>query len=177
MNYGVRMAVPLGPFYCPLPPDWIGSDHGTTLLLSRRAGCGDSPSRSIELYYGHNVADVLLSDGSTGLVRTTAELVRDRCARPLRSVPGLSLQGAPAVACVERRGLGGSITAGFPYELDPEDHTLGAPNYILTVTLRTTAMTADLPVFRRVLAGVSICTPDWTHPVAGRHACPPGAWW
>src|SRR5687767_6170802 len=46
--YGLTFAVPDGATYCPLPEDWIGSDHGTTIFLERPGACGGSgyPSSS-----------------------------------------------------------------------------------------------------------------------------------
>jgi hypothetical protein len=67
--YGLTFAVPPGLTYCPLPEDWIGSDHGTTLYLEPPRSCGgagySSSSRRydprdlarITLYYGYWMGD------------------------------------------------------------------------------------------------------------------------
>jgi len=55
---------PHGAFICPLPKDWVGSDHGTTLFLERPKSCsvqgypssernyrGSPANRRIEVFY------------------------------------------------------------------------------------------------------------------------------
>jgi hypothetical protein len=38
-NYGLMVRVPPRRTYCPLPADWVGSDHGTTVFLVPPADC------------------------------------------------------------------------------------------------------------------------------------------
>ncbi len=97
-NYALTFRPPPGAFYCPLPADWVGSDHGTTLLLTQPTTCGAAgyPSSGraftpentprIEVYYGYWDADdapapdpcrqvgtVALLGGDQSLCRTDAE--------------------------------------------------------------------------------------------------------
>jgi hypothetical protein len=39
-QYGLTFHVPDGATYCPLPKDWVGSDHGTVIFLKRPKSCG-----------------------------------------------------------------------------------------------------------------------------------------
>ena len=64
-NYAVAFDVPRSTTYCPLPKDWVGSDHGTTIFLTPPKLCGGAgypsssrgfePARTprIEVYYGY----------------------------------------------------------------------------------------------------------------------------
>ena len=67
-NYGLTFRVPPHAFYCPLPKDWSGSDHGTVIFLEPPGSCSGgglaSSSRRferdvsrIEIYYGHDLSD------------------------------------------------------------------------------------------------------------------------
>lgn len=38
-QYGLTFRVPRGATYCPLPNDWVGSDHGTTIFFERPRRC------------------------------------------------------------------------------------------------------------------------------------------
>lgn len=40
-QYGLTFRVPKGATYCPLPKDWVGSDHGTMVFLERPTSCGN----------------------------------------------------------------------------------------------------------------------------------------
>lgn len=39
-QYGLTFRVPHGATYCPLPKDWVGSDHGTVIFLEKPKKCG-----------------------------------------------------------------------------------------------------------------------------------------
>jgi hypothetical protein len=64
-NYALTFHTPSGSSFCPLPADWVGSDHGTILFLSPPASCGGAgfPSSSrgfsppnlprIEIFYSY----------------------------------------------------------------------------------------------------------------------------
>jgi hypothetical protein len=63
-NYALTFTPPKAATYCPLPEDWVGSDHGTTLFLTPPERCGGAgyPSSGrdfspnvprIEVYYGY----------------------------------------------------------------------------------------------------------------------------
>ena len=65
--YGFTFEAPRGAYYCPLPEDWIGSDHGTIVFLERPSSCVGagypSSSRSFEpqtaprisIYYSYSM--------------------------------------------------------------------------------------------------------------------------
>lgn len=65
-NYALTFRAPARSTYCPLAPDWVGSDHGTTIFLSPPAACGTSNGYAssgrvytpettprIDVYYGY----------------------------------------------------------------------------------------------------------------------------
>jgi hypothetical protein len=68
-NYAVAFDVPRNTTYCPLPADWVGSDHGTTIFLTPPKLCGGAgypssargfePARTprIEVFYAYEVED------------------------------------------------------------------------------------------------------------------------
>ena len=39
VNYPMTFKAPASAFFCPLSPDWVGSDHGTTVFLARPKAC------------------------------------------------------------------------------------------------------------------------------------------
>ena len=67
-NYVLTFVAPPGLYYCRLPSDWVGSDHGTILFFEPPRACTGAgyPSSSrgfepdvprIELYYGYHMVD------------------------------------------------------------------------------------------------------------------------
>ncbi len=92
--YGLTFKTPLGSFYCPLPDDWVGSDHGTVVFLESPGGCGGAgyPSSSrgfernvprIEIFYAYWMGEDEPSPppcskaGRTQLFSTPRPLCRD----------------------------------------------------------------------------------------------------
>lgn len=66
--YGLTFKTPPDAFYCPLPDDWVGSDHGMTVFLETPGECGGAgfPSSSrgfqrdvprIEIFYAYWMED------------------------------------------------------------------------------------------------------------------------
>ena len=123
-NQGLRIVIPSGLTYCPLPPDWVGSDHGVELYLTPPSGCGDagyqssnrdagSQTPSIAIYYEFNTDDYVH---------------RRPCAAPV----ALRLFGRPARACRRRQAGWITVEAHANYAIGQEPHDL-------VLTLRTTA--------------------------------------
>ena len=69
-QYGLTFRVPKGATYCPLPNDWVGSDHGTMVFLERPKSCGNGfgypssgrdfqphNSSRLELFYAYWMGD------------------------------------------------------------------------------------------------------------------------
>ncbi len=177
-NFGVRLALPGGLFYCPLPNGWVGTDHGPTLYLAR-PDCTDPAGPHIAVDYEHNVAEHDFGDREERPARTYAELRRFECAgRAGRAVPLLGRRVAP---CVEARPNAVSVTAWAVYDLEPPERWRDRGAQTLAVILATTPrrLAADMIMFRRVAAGASVCMPHWAKRTPGRPACRefPGSWW
>jgi hypothetical protein len=177
-NHGVRVQVPDGLYYCPLPEGWVGSDHGTTLFLVAPGDCEAGGTPAISIFYAFNVVERDHGDGDERPPRTDAELRRDECPAGGGMVTGLRLLGHSVPGCSVRDGSRVTISANAVYSLE---RGWRGPDRTLAVTLSTSTkrLSADLVTFRRLLAGISICTPNRTRSKTGRPGCHewPGSWW
>jgi hypothetical protein len=182
-NHGIRADIPAGLTYCPLPSDWMGSDHGTTLYLVPPRRCGrttaypstnrrvSNPVPSIDLYYGFNVAEINRRDAHSSPPRTSAEYVNAWCEKPSQAIPvGLTLLGAPALGCRHDQGSNVVIELMAVYSWQNSESDV-RPERELVVTLSTTKerIEKDLRTFGLFAAGIRLCTPN---------ICPQSAhWW
>jgi hypothetical protein len=184
-NYGIMASIPSGLTYCPLPTDWVGSDHGTEIYLTPPAGCRryegySSSSRgetnsvpTISLFYASNVVEVDLPNYS-GPPRNESELMKVTCEDSQISAPnGLTLLGKPAVGCRYNHGDQVTITVAQLYSLE-KSRLNEAPDCELIVTLATTwpRLAKDLRIFAAITTSISICTPKGYKPFDGRTSCP-----
>ena len=148
-NYALTFRSPPGAFYCPLPDDWVGSDHGTTLLLIQPTACGEvgypSSGRAftpestprIEVYYGYWDAEDALAPG------------------PCRQVGTASLMGGDQPLC--RTDAEGFVVvkvtahyeADIPAELD------------LTLVTTPARLARDLAAFRAMAGTARACAAAW----------------
>jgi hypothetical protein len=160
-NQGLRIVIPGGLTYCPLPPDWVGSDHGVELYLTPPSGCGGagyqssdrdagSQTPSIAIYYEFNTDDYV---------------DRRRCAAPV----ALRLFGRPARACRRREAGWITVEASANYSIGQEPHDL-----VLTLRTTGTRYTHDLARFRSFAKGVAVCRPEWGD--GHQPACPKSQW-
>ena len=184
-NHGVAIRIPPGLSYCPLPDGWVGSDHGTLLYIVPPAACPPvaeaehASSAFIGVYYGFNVAEYARADGTQGPPRSAAELLHLTCPAP-RSLPGVILLGRPALLCHSAKGPVVTIASGALFYLEPPAPGRYVQGRALNITLATTRprLHRDFRLFARLLAQVSICTPEWARRTSGRAACPTRAtWW
>jgi hypothetical protein len=180
-NHGVRIEVPGGLYYCPLPDSWVGADHGSNLFLTPPSDCDAEAAPRVSVYYGLNVAEWDHGDGQERPPRTDAELRQDECPRGGGKLTDLRLLGRSVTGCTVQKGALVTISANVLYSLEHGGIGSGEPDHILAVTLFTTSerLEADVVTFRRVLAGTSICTPEWAQTKVGRQACQEhsGSWW
>lgn len=160
-NHGLAITIPRGLTYCPLPDDWVGSDHGVELYLVPPLSCGRAglpssdrdaaPERpAFEIFYEINTSDYV---DSRYCHATVAVRVFER----------------EVQACRRRDGEWITVEAGAGYTVDHERHDL-------VLTLRTTKSryAADLFRFRAFAIGVRTCRPEWA---GGRQpACPKTQW-
>jgi hypothetical protein len=139
--YGLTFQTPPGSFYCPLPDDWRGSDHGTTVFLQSPEECGGagyaSSSRNylrdvplVSIYYGYAFGDGERSEAS--------------CKKAGRA----RLFGEPRPLC--RKDKDGkviiSVTAGYMADSPAE----------AIVTLETTPNRLDQDIRRLVTLAASV---------------------
>ncbi|HXQ13525.1 MAG TPA: hypothetical protein VN814_02760 [Caulobacteraceae bacterium] len=160
-NQGLAITIPPGLTYCPLPPDWVGADHGVELYLAPPTRCGAAGYASsdrdvapdepmIEIYYQFKTNDYV---------------DRRRCAAPV----ALRLFDRPARAC--RRREDGWITVETQ-----ANYAIGNELHDLVLTLRTTKarFSGDLARFRSFAKGVRVCRPEWSD--GDQPACPKTQW-
>jgi hypothetical protein len=180
-NYGIVARLPTGLTYCPLPADWVGSDHGSIMYLVPPSACPEigemAKAPSIVIYYVFNAADRPNADRPPF---TATELAEDLCRSPNLPIPsGLVLLRRAGIGC--RHDDAGWVEIELLALFNPERPRADeAPGSILIVSLRTTRsrLAQDLPVFAALAATVRACTPWWSRPVPGERACPPGnSWW
>ena len=173
-NYGLTFRTPPGATYCPLPADWVGSDHGTLLFLERPVRCDDeagyassgrgfSPDNLalISLYYGY-VTD-------------------DSPPPPCHAVGRLSLLGRMRPLCRDRNRGMIRLSVRTTYRLDK---TAVSSEAVLTLVTRGNRLARDLATFRRMAASLHTCSSLWPatsgHPAFilgfGRR-CPAGVIW
>jgi hypothetical protein len=160
-NQGLRIVIPSGLTYCPLPPDWVGSDHGVELYLVPPSSCGGAGYQSSDRDAGAETPAIAIYYE----INTDNYVDRRRCAEPV----AMRLFGRPARACRRREAGWITVAAGAGYAIDGEPHDLA-------LTLRTTKARyrSDLARFRSFAKGVTVCRPDWA---SGRGpACPKTQW-
>jgi hypothetical protein len=160
-NEGLAIRIPRGLTYCPLPDDWVGTDHGVALYLTPPSGCGGAGFQSsdrdaktetpaIGIYYEINSADFA-----------------DR--RPCRLPVAMRVFGRNLRACRRRDHGWITVEAWTDYSVDTDPHDL-----ILTLRTTKTRYASDLARFRAFAEGVRACRPEWA---AGRQpACPKTQW-
>jgi len=160
-NQGLAIRVPRGLTYCPLPADWVGSDHGVTLYLAPPARCGgagypssdrdatpDTPA--IDVYYEINTDDYV-----------------DH--RKCRERVPFQLFGRPARACKRKRDAWIEVEARADYRVGQEPHDL-----VLTLHTSPERYSADLAAFRSFAKGVRACLPEWAD--GRQQPCPSAQW-
>ena len=149
VNYPMTFKAPASAFFCPLSPDWVGSDHGTTVFLARPKACygagypsssrgfepGDVPR--IDVYYGYDMGE----DASKPT--------------PCRESGTATLFGKPINLCRGTDGGMATITAKGLYIAD------------LSVELDVTLVAAPgdveryMPTLKALLATMHSCTAMW----------------
>lgn len=170
-NYALTFAIPRGLSYCPMPADWVGSDHGTTLFLKPPADCGGagypSSGRSfapantprIDVFYAWWSAE---DDGP---------FPRHPCQRPLGHVRAF---GRPYPLCpVRRDGLvGAELHANYRVS------SPGDAEAIFTLLTTPEALPRDLARFKRLVGSARGCRPKGAETGYGSGAaCPEGVSW
>jgi hypothetical protein len=171
-QYGLMVQVPDGLYYCAIPPDWVGSDHGRAFYIEPPAACDTTAGYvlssvaeaipTLELYYGYNVVEHDFDDGrGEREAEEDAEVARQHCEQPER-LAGVTLLGRPAVGCrTEERGRV-TVSAVALYEAE---HAVGREplnaQLVVSLTTDTARLVKDWAAFVAFAAGVAQCTPNW----------------
>jgi hypothetical protein len=142
--HAITFHVPDRAWFCPLPPDWQGSDHGTVIFLSPPRVCEGTgfPSDarnisdrslvpSIEFYYGYDPLP------------------------PCHAVGAVELLGRMRPLCRESVKGGVSLSVSAIYMADIAS--------LVEITLDTTVARSsqDLAVLRKLAASVQTCRSIW----------------
>ncbi len=148
-NHALTLRSPTGAMICRLPPDWVGSDHGTVFFLSSPGDCGGvgfpSSSRSfsinaprIEVYYGFLDEDESLP----------------KCRRVVGSI---KLAGKTRPVCRSKRSGLVEISASARYAGDgPSEVNV----YLLTEPGR---LAMDMPLLKALIASIEPCRVSWSN--------------
>ena len=169
-NYGLIFQPPQKSFFCPLPKDWVGSDHGTFLFLKRPTACYGAgyPSSSrgfeppttarIEVYYGY-APEPDEEKPQACKVAGTAMLFGKKVSLCKREWQGMTAISAS-----------GRYTADAPAE------------FSATLVALPADQKAYMPMFLSFLASVHACDAGWTDSRTGKHMgfrgarCPRTRW-
>ena len=169
-NSGLRFRVPKGSTDCPLPKDWVGSDHGTTVFLEgpRRCGGAGYPSSSrafepedvarLDLFYAYWMAEDEPHDD------------------PCQKVGSMIFLGARRAICEERKEGFIIRSVKARYFADEEAQA------ILSLITRTERLQKDMETFKTTAASFRTCKSIWHGPkgrfTIGRGAlCPRRSRW
>lgn len=155
---GLTFRTPPNASYCPLPDDWVGSDHGTTLFLTPPRHCaGDvgypSSARGftpewtprVEVYYGYWDAEIARS--------------RSTCRSPIKA----RLFAQETRLCRIRRAAGETFSAAGHYRAN------SAVEVIFTLVTTQARRNGDVTAFRRLLASARMCSSIWHSEDASGH--------
>ncbi len=149
-QYGLTFRTPKSATYCPLPKNWVGSDHGTTVFLEKPKRCGGAgyPSSSrgfepadlarLELFYSYRSSDDELP------------------VPPCRRVASVMFLGARSDVCEERHGTLIIRTVTAHYRAD--DRAAATAQAVFTLTTRADRLAGDWAVFRQAAATFRTCS-------------------
>jgi hypothetical protein len=156
-QYGLTFRTPPHSFFCKLPADWGGSDHGTVIFLARPTRCfgagypssgrgfsGDPPR--IEVFYAYDVAD----DDADQKPPSCKEIARARFLNSVR----------PMCSAPSRRGVQVSVSA--KYKADESDEAT------LTLVTSRARLEGNLNSFRTLLQSARTCTATWQDDRGGK---------
>lgn len=166
---------PAGSFYCPLPDDWIGSDHGTVVFLTPPDRCGGGGgyassgrgalnASNIQIYYGY---DVLAEDEKPP-------------PDPCEEIGKVRFFGMNRPLCITRTPAHVEVRAEAPYMAEGADYDLKAEAAFTLVTSPDRLQT-DLETFKGLLMSTGTCNrtdvEDGPTYQNARPACPSDAVW
>jgi hypothetical protein len=169
-QYGLTFKVPKSATYCPLPKNWVGSDHGTTIFLQKPSRCGGVgyPSSGRE-FYPDKLARLELFYAYWMGEDEPPE-------KPCRKVATLRFFGAKRSVCEEREhGLViRTVKARYPTETEAIAY--------LTLVTSPARLKRDMATFESAASTFRTCSAIWSGPkrkfTTGRGPlCPKAARW
>jgi hypothetical protein len=164
----ITFPTPPGSTYCPLPNDWTGSDHGTTIFLAPPTSCGGAgyPSSSrasgpssalISVFYGYDTAD---PEG-----RAPRE--------PCDSIGEAAVLGRKAQLCETREGGSVMVRADVGYAAEGAEEDLPS-EVVFTLATSPDRLERDLTIFKTMLEATTLCTREARGPTNAHLAACPG---
>ena len=147
--HALTFRTPAHSWACPLPDDWAGSDHGTTVFLARPKGCAPQGYPSS----GRNISDMALVPAIDVFY---AYDVGQDWSNPCHATVGrVRLLGKLRPVC--REDVPGGI------QLFAQAGFMGDEPSFASITLTTTRarLAIDLPDFRALAASVRACRSLW----------------
>jgi hypothetical protein len=162
---GLTFATPAGSTYCPLPDDFVGSDHGTLIFLAPPERCSNDagyPSVArgflpaatprIEVFYAYR-----LDDSEVGP------------AKKCRSAGTIQLFGAAQPLCLDHGGRTPSYSVQGIYQAD------SGMMLILTLVTSRARAAQDLKALEALAASARACSSIWhSEDVNGKRDGPDG---
>ena len=149
-NYGLTFRTPPGLTYCPLPRDWVGSDHGTVLFLESPGNCGGAGYPSSSRSFGRDAARIELF---------YVYLAWDNPA-PLPRCPGTRVRFINRLRpiCMDRQGARVRAELRTRYDIG---HGSEPGEAVLGLVTRPERLRRDLAVFRRLAVTLRTCSSIW----------------
>lgn len=174
-NYGLTFQVPPNSFYCPLPEDWVGSDHGTLIFLESPGGCGGSGYPSsvraferdvarIEIFYSYDMSEFVDEEYAPVPV-------------PCDAVARSRFLGHDTPICKTTEDGTIILRAEAKYEAD------AAAEAAFTLVTTDDRYANDFAIFQALLASAKPCSSEWkddkgrTERFGTGDRCPSGASW
>jgi hypothetical protein len=149
-QYGLTFDAPNSGFYCALPADWSGSDHGTVIFLAPPKRCdgagypssgrefNGNPPR-VEVFYAYDVADDDVGSKPP----------------PCKTIGHVRFLGQSRQLCRKSSRQGVDVSVSAKYSADQPAETT------LTLVTSRSRLADDLPKFERLLESARTCTATW----------------
>jgi hypothetical protein len=172
-QYGLTFNTPSGGFYCALPADWTGSDHGTVIFLAAPKKCFDAgyPSSArgfdgnaprVEVFYAYYDGD-------------DDETLKPP---PCNTVGRVKFLGIISRLCQKSSLHDDQVSVSAKYSAD------GPAQTTLTLITPHTRLANDLRRFKKLLESARTCSATWQNGKDGKSfttgsgpPCPAGARW
>jgi hypothetical protein len=173
-NYNLTFHVPPKSFYCPLPRDWLGTDHGTVIFLESPGGCSGNGYASSDRGFERDVARIGIYYGWDFSEDSDESAA---ASKPCEAVGHSHFLGRDTPICKTNKD--GKIILGVKGKYDADSPA--EAEFVLITTADRFAR--DFAIFRALLISARPCSLQWTYGKSqtGRSGtgarCPSGAGW